>query len=132
MAIPATLGKIPDFQPNSVQRAIEAIRAANGAIDLDYVARQSNLSPRQFRSRCLEESGLTPKLLCRILRFRHASRLSGPAADIALAPGYFDQAHMIRDFREFSGDTPMSVFSNRRVPAPAYDREHEDHTRPRN
>jgi AraC-like DNA-binding protein len=131
IATPATLGRIPDHQPNPVQRAIEAIRLANGAIDLDYVARESNLSARQFRRRCLEESGLTPKLLCRILRFRHASRLSGPAVDVALAAGYFDQAHMIRDFREFSGDTPMSVFSNQRLATPDYDREHEDHSRSR-
>jgi AraC-like DNA-binding protein len=107
----------PAGPPNPAQRAIEAITAANGVVNLDYIARQANLSPRQFRRRCLEESGLTPKHLCRVLRFRHASRLahgvlrphwSGIAADA----GYFDQAHLIRDFREFTGRTPMTVFSN--------------------
>ena len=102
--------------PSGVQRAIEAITAAQGVVDLESIARQANLSPRQFRRRCLEESGLTPKHLCRVLRFRHALSLaaghgrpewSGIAADA----GYFDQAHLIRDFREFTGQTPMAVFS---------------------
>jgi AraC-like DNA-binding protein len=83
---------------------------------LDWVAAQAGMSPRQFRRRCFEESGLAPKHLCRILRFRHAcelaiSRGSGWAA-IAADAGYFDQAHLIHDFHEFTGRAPVSFFSN--------------------
>jgi AraC-like DNA-binding protein len=114
--------RIPAAPPDPVQRAIEALVQARGVADLDWIARQSNLSPRQFRRRCLEESGLTPKHLCRVLRFRHAvSMAAAPRqrdwALIALDAGYFDQAHLIRDFREFTGRTPMSVFSNTAAPA---------------
>ena len=103
--------------PNPVQRAIEALVAAHGNADLDWAAVQANLSPRQFRRRCLEESGLTPKHLCRVLRFRRACQIAGAAdrlnwSAIALEAGYFDQAHLIRDFRMFTGLTPMAVFSN--------------------
>ncbi len=109
--------RIPPAPPGPVQRAIEALVGARGVADLDRIAGQSNLSPRQFRRRCLEVSGLTPKHLCRVLRFRHAvSMAQAPRkrdwAAIAAYAGYFDQAHMIRDFREFTGRTPMSVFSN--------------------
>jgi AraC-like DNA-binding protein len=109
--------RIPPAPPDPVRRAIEALVEARGIADLDWVAAQSNLSPRQFRRRCLEESGLTPKHLCRVLRFRHAlSMARAPGrpdwALIAADAGYFDQAHLIRDFREFTGRTPMSVFSN--------------------
>ena len=102
--------------PDPVKRAIEALVEAHGAIDLDWVAAQAGMSPRQFRRRCFEESGLAPKHLCRILRFRHAcelamSRGSGWAA-IAVDAGYFDQAHLIHDFHEFTGRAPVSVFSN--------------------
>jgi AraC-like DNA-binding protein len=107
--------RTPAGEPHGVQRAIAAIASAHGDIDLAWVARQAGLSARQFRRRCLEESGLTPKHLCRVLRFRRACALAISPADwagIAAAAGYFDQSHLIRDFREFSGGTPMSVFSN--------------------
>src|SRR5215475_12698731 len=101
--------------PSPVQRAIQAMASASGNVDLEFVARQANLSPRQFRRRCLEESGLAPKQLCRVLRFRHACTLGQrglPWGLIAAEAGYFDQAHLIRDFHEFTGETPVSVFSN--------------------
>jgi AraC-like DNA-binding protein len=109
----------PDAALTPTQQAIESLSATHGNADLDVVARQANLSLRQFRRRCLEESGLTPKRLCRVLRFRHACRIAGevdrldwPA--IALEAEYFDQSHLIRDFQEFTGHTPMAVFSNTR------------------
>ncbi len=104
---------------NPTQRAIESLAAAHGNADLDTVANQANLSPRQFRRRCLEETGLAPKRLARVLRFRRACQIADHAdrpnwSDIALEADYFDQAHLIRDFREFTGETPMAVFSNTR------------------
>lgn len=105
----------PVAAPDFVRRAIEAITMAHGDIDLEWVARQSGLSIRQFRRRCLEASGLTPKHLCRVLRFRRACALAAAGVDwagIAASAGYFDQSHLIRDFREFTGTTPVSVFSN--------------------
>ncbi|HXP87714.1 MAG TPA: helix-turn-helix domain-containing protein [Bryobacteraceae bacterium] len=115
--------QVPAEPPNPVQRAIEALTAAHGNADLDSVACQANLSPRQFGRRCREESGLTPKRLCRVLRFRHACRMAGAAgrlswSDLALEAEYFDQAHLIRDFREFTGRTPVAVFSNTGAPSP--------------
>jgi AraC-like DNA-binding protein len=107
----------PDAALTPTQRAIEALAMANGNADLDSAAHQANLSVRQFRRRCLEESGLTPKRLCRVLRFRHVCRMAGAAgrlnwSDLALEADYFDQSHLIRDFREFTGRSPMAVFSN--------------------
>jgi AraC-like DNA-binding protein len=108
----------PPREPDRVQRAIEAMSAAHGTLDLDWAARHAGLSARQFRRRCLEESGLTPKHLCRVLRFRRACALAAGGAhwvSIAGDTGYYDQAHLIRDFREFTGAAPMAVFSNTRT-----------------
>jgi AraC-like DNA-binding protein len=107
----------PKSAPNPVQQAIEAISAEHGACDLERAAGHANLSMRQFRRRCLEESGLTPKHLSRVLRFRYACELAARAErpewpDIAAEAGYFDQAHLIRDFHEFAGASPVAVFSN--------------------
>jgi AraC-like DNA-binding protein len=107
----------PEREASPVQRAIEEIAAQRGNCDLEWAARQARLSERQFRRRCLEESGLAPKQLSRVLRFRFACELADrgehwPA--IAAEAGYFDQAHLIRDFHEFAGGAPMAVFSNTR------------------
>lgn len=83
-------GLRPKSEPNVVQRAIEAIVERRGVADLVWIARQANLSPRQFRRRCLEESGLAPKQLCRVLRFRRAYEVArGPARPdwVAIADG---------------------------------------------
>jgi AraC-like DNA-binding protein len=111
----------PAEAPEGVQRAIAALAASGGTADLDTLARHTNLSPRQFRRRVLEETGLSPKRLARVLRFQRAmaaGRGGGSWAEVAAGCGYFDQAHLIRDFREFSGRTPgellpVSDFSNR-------------------
>lgn len=107
----------PAAAPDAVERAVAAMAAAHGAVDVDEVARAANLSPRQFRRRCLGATGLSPKHLCRILRFRRARELAAREpglkwALIAVDAGYFDQAHLIRDFREFTGRAPMAVLSN--------------------
>ena len=112
--------------PDPVKRAIEAIALAHGAIDLDWVASQAGMSARQFRRRCQAESGLAPKHLCRILRFRRACELAATGdsgwAAIAADAGYFDQAHLIRDFHEFTGRAPVSVFSNTAAAQPIQNR----------
>jgi AraC-like DNA-binding protein len=97
-----------------VHLAIDAMTRAHGEVDVDWVADQAGMSARQFRRRCREEAGLGPKQLARILRFRRACRVAERGESwlrVAVEAGYFDQAHLIRDFREFTGSTPMSVFS---------------------
>ena len=107
----------PKQASGPVERALRFLTAANGIADVDWMARQAGLSPRQFRRRCLEEAGLGPKRLARVLRFRYASRLAAAArrpdwSSIAASAGYFDQAHLIRDFREFTGRTPAAGASS--------------------
>ena len=61
---------------------------------------------------------MTPKLLARILRFQHAIGLIGSGsgwAEVAATCGYYDQAHLIRDFNQFAGAAP-GEFARRRLP----------------
>lgn len=76
------------------------------------------LSPKRFSERFKAEVGVTPKRYCRLLRFQHAVRHAHTAeavdwAEVAAASGYFDQAHFIHDFREFSGLTPTAYGAGR-------------------
>ena len=94
-----------------VQRVCASIVQQRGQIRMDDLASQAGLSARQLRRIFLEHVGLSPKHFCRIIRFRDSlSRLPqavrGDCAQVALECGYYDQAHFINEFREFSGYTP--------------------------
>ncbi len=112
-------GLEPQASETPVQRAALWVVANRGDASADDLARHAGLSARQFRRLCIEQTGVGPKMLCRVLRFRNAANeiAVGPSdwADFALDHGYYDQAHFINEFREFSGVTPAeytSVFSN--------------------
>jgi AraC-like DNA-binding protein len=77
------------------------------------LAEKVGLSLRRFIQVFTEEVGLTPKLYCRIRRFQEVVRLLATGrefewANVALACGYYDQAHFINDFRDFSGINPTT------------------------
>lgn len=82
-----------------------------GLISVEQLASDSCLSLRQFERVCKVRLGLRPKLFSRIIRFSKAYRLSEAHKNInwtsiAYECGYYDQMHMIRDFREFAGVSP--------------------------
>jgi transcriptional regulator GlxA family with amidase domain len=77
----------------------------------EVVARMVGLSRRQLARLFRERVGIAPKSLGRLGRFQRVlraleSQAGGPLARVALAAGYFDQAHMTRDFRLIAGVTP--------------------------
>jgi AraC-like DNA-binding protein len=83
---------------------------ANGT-SVTEVVRDTGLSHRRFIEVFRRSVGLTPKLYCRVQRFtRVLDRLCHErhldAIELALAAGYSDQAHLNREFREFTGVSP--------------------------
>jgi AraC-like DNA-binding protein len=75
------------------------------------VAQEAGLSRRRFAQLFREQVGLTPKLYCRLRRFQGVLRQipwGAPVdwADLALAGGFCDQAHLVNEFRHFSGISP--------------------------
>lgn len=108
--------------PGRVERALAWMAHRHGSVSIDEVADQAGFSVRQFRRVCLQQTGLTPKFLARVLRFRHAlSRLHhcpGEFAEFALDCGYYDQAHFINEFRQLSGWTPSCYGDGRFFQSP--------------
>jgi len=107
--IETALGDVPPLDP--VEKTIAWLAQSHGQCPVEDLADAAGLSPRQFRRVCLERTGLTPKRLARILRFRRAVAHAGAGprrdwAEVALECGYYDQAHLINDFREFTGTPP--------------------------
>ena len=67
------------------------------------------VSPRQLERLFQREVGLTPKLYARIRRFQQALQQKNSTwCDIAYDCGYYDQAHLIHDFVEFTGQPPSA------------------------
>ena len=97
--IGAALARLEDDRPWSLAR----------------VAAHSDMSTRTMERCFLQKVGLTPKMYQRVVRFRRAFRLLGDAgqkggAIVAGRAGYFDQAHLIRDFKQFTGASPKRFF----------------------
>ena len=91
--------------------AVRMLRICGGRIRVDQAARHLGISPRSFRRDVKELSGLSPKALTRIFRFRRTlDRISEckelSLGDMALQTGYTDQAHMTREFQRLGGFTP--------------------------
>lgn len=95
-----------------------AIRRFRRATSVAAVAQEIGLSQRTFINLFAREVGMTPKLYCRVRRFNRALRMVHRRedvdwAEVALACGYFDQPHMIRDFRAFADLTPSKYLELR-------------------
>ncbi len=95
----------------AVPVALHLFAAAREGIPVREVAREVGLCQRRFIQVFRSQVGLAPKLFSRLLRFQRARKLAKHAprldwADLALTCGYFDQAHLIHEFREFAGVTP--------------------------
>lgn len=94
---------------------IRNILARHGQVSIEQLAVDSNISSRQMERRFLRDVGLSPKLLCRILRFQQVFRAAehdeATWAAVASDCGYYDQAHLIRDFQQFAGQPPSLLLA---------------------
>ena len=88
---------------------------SRGAVSVRELAAETGWGERHLRARFRAEIGLAPKAVARVIRFDRARRLiqrraaAGEAlclADIAAGCGYFDQAHLDRDFAMLAGCSP--------------------------
>jgi AraC-like DNA-binding protein len=92
-----------------VARAFRRMMAAGGDLQISALADEVGWSPRHLTNRFAAEVGLRPKEAARVVRFDRVRRRIAPGArlaDLAAEGGYFDQAHLTRDFREFAGCSP--------------------------
>lgn len=98
--------------------AWQQLRDTGGCLNLGALAGELGCSRKHLIAQCRQTVGLPPKTVARVLRFNRvlqmverASRIDWAA--IAQECGYFDQAHLIRDFRAFAGSTPTELMRRR-------------------
>jgi len=95
----------------ALECAVARVRASHGRASVRELAEACGLSPRQLERRFRARVGYGPKLLARIARFQRAWELLRAAphasgAELAARAGYYDQAHLVKDFRQFAGEPP--------------------------
>lgn len=109
------LSKVKTLSP--FDHAMRAAMQSGGLLPVEQLASIACTSIRQFERQCLTRIGMGPKILSRITRFSAAYRLYERHPDmtwisIAHSTGYFDQMHMVRDFKQFAGMVPTLLQSS--------------------
>jgi AraC-like DNA-binding protein len=104
----------PSVRTSVVSWAVERIQEAGGALSIRALSRELGYSGKHVISMFRDQVGIPPKLLARIVRFdrliRHFRNGGGGAwSDLALEFGFYDQAHLVRDVRHFTGVTPTEA-----------------------
>lgn len=108
--------RVPQARPfHPVQPAASALLRQKGAVDLGSLVQASRLSTRRFERKFEEQVGVTPKLYSRIIRVDHALHMKclhpqRSWAEVTYEAGYYDQMHLIKEFKLLSGETPSKFF----------------------
>ena len=119
-AIAARVARAREHSPG-VAWAWGRLHATHGRVRVRALADELGWSHRRLIARFREQVGMPPKTVARVLRFDRVARLLLDAeapglAEVAYECGYYDQAHLNRDFRDFAGTTP-SDYVARRLPS---------------
>ena len=95
----------------AVAATVDRLRRTCGRASIVGMARAAGISRRQLERRFAGSVGLSPRLYGRIVRFQHVLRHVGRVrgAELAARCGYADQAHLIREVRRFTGQTPGAL-----------------------
>ena len=96
------------------RRAVQLLEG--GEVQVERVASRLGVTARHLRRAFTESIGIAPKDFVRTTRLQRAVKMATTSTDwarIAVAAGYYDQSHLIADFRDLVGLTP-GAFSRMR------------------
>jgi AraC-like DNA-binding protein len=100
----------PVTMPGAMTWAWRSLASRHGCVPVRELARDAGFSRRHFGERFTSEFGIAPKAAARVFRFEHACRLflRSPRriADVAMASGFHDQPHMVREWHALAGCSP--------------------------
>ena len=101
--------------PSLERAAVRRLTARRGRVSIEDLAGGAGISRQRLAQRFREATGVPPKLFARIVRFHglvHSLLSTDVAGWAAVAPehGFYDQAHMINEFRSLTGTSPTAFF----------------------
>jgi|CXWL01.1.fsa_nt_gi AraC-like DNA-binding protein len=103
----------------AVRWAVTRIADSGGQVDVATLARLTGYTRKHLSELFERQIGLSPKALARVHRFKDAmtllaARTEVPWSQLAAQCGYYDQSHLVRDFRAFSGYAPGELLKRDR------------------
>ena len=102
-----------------VRRVLATLRATSSRID--ELARRESLGERQLLRLFERHVGAAPSLIARVFRLERALALTATTprwSELAVAAGYADQPHLIREFSALTGLTPTRLLHERATSDP--------------
>ena len=102
---------------NIVKTTVDALLATNGSTSISTILKEDVSKRRQLERNFIKQIGVSPKQLGKVIRLQTALKMllnqkTKNLTDIAYESEYFDQAHFIKDFKEFTGINPKEFLGN--------------------
>ena len=100
-----------------VKSTVETILTANGQLTVEELSKQTNINRRQLERKFSSTIGLSPKQLSKTIRLQATLKMLlnkqfTSLTALAYEGAYYDQAHFIKDFKEFTGLTPKEFYGD--------------------
>ncbi|MDA3891702.1 MAG: helix-turn-helix domain-containing protein [Salinivirgaceae bacterium] len=106
-----------EYELQRIYKTVYEINKTRGLLNIETLAEKACLSRKQFERTFLDYIGSSPKQFLKIVRFQNAifqkqKNHNMPLTELAHLCGYFDQAHMINEFKTLAGMTPRKYFTD--------------------
>lgn len=110
------LSRIERSSPDEmVLTALALIHKSKGTIRITDLMKALNISQSPLEKRFRKAVGTSPKKFASIVRMKHAIHQLAHAnslVELSYELGFYDQAHFIKEFKTFTGQTPENYFSS--------------------
>jgi AraC-like DNA-binding protein len=100
---------------NLVLAALSLIHKTKGTVRIKDLLEQLHTSQSPLEKRFRQAVGTSPKKFASIVRFKHTLQTFNPQqslTELGYEAGFYDQAHFIKEFKNFTGETPESFFNS--------------------
>ncbi len=102
---------------NIVKATIDALLQTNGKASISDILKKDLSKRRQLERKFVKQIGISPKQLGKVIRLQSALKMllndeNESLTNIAYENEYYDQAHFIKDFKEFTGINPKEFLGN--------------------
>jgi AraC-like DNA-binding protein len=104
----------PDARVSDV---ILEIETQEGNMDIQHLCNKLGFNRRTIERLFANRVGISPKFLARTVRLHHFLCLQSAQSDADLSHAamdaqYYDQSHLIKDFKQFTGESPARFFNS--------------------